>query len=54
MSLYEKILVLYPTLSIDDFSLDTGTIDLQDDGQGAYIAQWNHPTLTRPTGEQLA
>jgi hypothetical protein len=54
MSLYEKILALYPTLTINDFSLDTGTIDLQDDGQGAYIAKWNHPTLARPTQEQLA
>jgi len=54
MSLYDKILALYPTLTINDFSLDGGTIDLQDDGQGAYIAKWNHPTLARPTQEQLA
>jgi hypothetical protein len=33
-----------------------GTITLQNDsdGKGDYIAKWEHPTLARPTEEQLA
>jgi len=55
MTLYEKLISLYPTLTIKDFS-PTGTIRLQNDsdGKGDYIAAWNHPTLARPTAEQLA
>jgi hypothetical protein len=54
MNLYEKILTLYPELSSFDFS--KGIISLQNDsdGRGDYIAAWNHPTLPRPTDEQLA
>jgi hypothetical protein len=54
MTLSEKIMALYPNLSIEDFV--SGLIVLQDDsnGQGAYIAKWEHPTLARPTEEQLA
>lgn len=51
--MYEKLLKLYPELTIVDF-LPTGTILLQDDGQGAYIAKWEHPTLAKPTDEELA
>jgi hypothetical protein len=54
MELFDKITALYPTLSDADFSLVAGTIHLQDDGQGAYIAKWEHPTLAKPTAEQLA
>lgn len=52
--LYEKIKSIYPELTVEDF-LPNGTIKLQDDsnGQGAYIAKWEHPTLTRPTQIQL-
>ena len=54
--LFEKIIAIYPTLTIDDFSPVNGTIVLQDDsdGKGAYIKEWNHPTLAKPTEEQLA
>ena len=54
MNLYEKIVTLYPELSNFDFS--KGIISLQNDsdGRGDYIAAWNHPTLPRPTDEQLA
>jgi len=52
--MYEKIIKLYSELTGPDFSPFTGTIMLQDDGQGAYIKEWNHPTLPRPTEEQLA
>jgi hypothetical protein len=53
MTLPEKILALYPELTMNDF-ID-GYIFLQNDsdGRGDYIKEWNHPTLTRPTDEQL-
>jgi len=51
MTLYEKIIALYPELSTFDFS--NGLIILQNDGNGDYIAKWEHPTLARPTAEQL-
>jgi hypothetical protein len=52
--LYEKLIKLYPELTDKDFST-RGTITLQNDsdGKGDYIAKWEHPTLTRPTEEQL-
>jgi hypothetical protein len=52
MTLYEKIIVIYPQLTSDDFSR-RGSITLQNDGKGDYIAKWEHPTLARPTEEQL-
>jgi len=51
MTLYEKIKAIYSEVADRDF---IQTIVLQDDGEGAYIAEWNHPTLPRPTDEQLA
>jgi hypothetical protein len=53
MTLIEKIILIYPELSAYDF-LDGG-IRLQNDsdGKGDYIAAWDHPTLARPTEEQL-
>ena len=52
--LYEKIITIYPNLTEEDFS-PRGTIRLQNDsdGKGDYIAEWNHPTLPKPTAEQL-
>jgi len=50
MTLYDKIKALYPQLEDKDF-LDT--IRLQNDGNGDYIKEWKHPTLQRPTDEQL-
>ncbi len=54
MTLYEKIITIYPELTNNDFSI-RGTIRLQNDsdGKGDYIAKWEHPTLPRPTQEQL-
>jgi hypothetical protein len=54
MILKDKIIEIYPTLTINDFS-PTGTIVLQNDsdGKGDYIAKWEHPTLAKPTKEQL-
>ena len=60
MTLYEKIIALYPELTpSNDGKINLfgdGTIILQDDsdGKGAYIAKWDHPTLEKPTEEQLA
>ena len=55
MTLYDKIITLYTELTSDDFAPDTGTIMLQNDsdGKGDYIKEWNHPTLAKPTQEQL-
>ena len=52
MTLYEKIMALYPSLTPQDF---TTVIRLQNDsdGKGDYIKEWNH-SLPRPTEEQLA
>jgi hypothetical protein len=56
MTLYEKLIHLYPSLTNSDFSQDDGSIHLRNDsdGRGDYIAKWEHPTLPRPTDEQLA
>lgn len=55
MSLYEKIVAIHPELTAEDFHPISGTITLQDDsdGFGPYIAKWEHPTLPRPTDEEL-
>jgi len=54
MSLYEKIIVIYPELTSEDFIGSKATILLQNEGNGDYIAKWEHPTLAKPTEEQLA
>ena len=56
MSIYEKIIALYPSLTDADFDPIEGTIMLQNnsDGKGDYIAKWEHPTLAKPTDEELA
>jgi len=53
MTLYEKIIALYPELADYDFA--DGDITLQNDsnGKGDYIKEWNHPTLAKLTQEQL-
>jgi hypothetical protein len=55
MNLFEKIMALYPQLVENDFA-SRGTITLQNDsdGKGDYIKSWEHPTLPRPTDEELA
>ena len=50
--LYEKIKQLYPELEDKDF-LTVITLQNDSDGKGDYIAKWNHPTLEKPTEEQL-
>jgi len=49
--MFEKLIKLYPELATFDFA--SGVITLKDDGEGAYIAKWEHPTLAKPTAEQL-
>ena len=51
MTLYQKILAIYPELADYDFAF--GDICLRNDGNGDYIAKWEHPTLAQPTQEQL-
>ena len=52
MNLYEKINLIYPQLTDNDF-LTTIRLQNDSDGNGDYIAKWEHPTLTRPTEAQL-
>jgi hypothetical protein len=51
MTLYDKIMTIYPQLTQQDFMT---TIRLQNDsdGKGDYIAKWEHE-LPQPTVEQL-
>jgi len=53
MNLYEKIITIYPSLTDKDF-MTVITLQNDSDGKGDYIAKWNHPTLPRPTAEELA
>ncbi len=52
MTLYDKIMAIYPMLVTQDF-LTVIRLQNDSDGRGDYIAAWNHPTLPRPTQEQL-
>ena len=51
--MYDKIMVLYPSLTQQDF-MTVITLQNDSDGKGDYIAKWEHPTLAKPTEEQLA
>lgn len=52
MNIYEKIMALYPSLTQQDF-LTVITLQNDSDGKGDYIAKWEHPTLAKPTEDQL-
>ena len=56
MELYDKIKAIYPDLTDEDFLPRNQIIVLKNDnnGQPSYIALWNHPTLAKPTDEELA
>ena len=56
MTLYDKIIAIYPELAEYNLADPDTTILLRNDsdGNGDYIAKWEHPTLPRPTEEQLA
>jgi hypothetical protein len=51
--MYDKIMALYPSLTQQDF-LTTIRLQNDSDGRGDYIASWEHPTLAKPTDEELA
>ena len=53
MTLYEKIKTLYPQLTDHDF-MTVITLQNDSDNKGDYIKAWNHPTLPKPTTEQLS
>jgi hypothetical protein len=53
MTLYDKIMAIYPSLTDMDF-MTVITLQNDSDGKGDYIAVWNHPTLAKPTEEQLS
>ena len=52
MSLYDQIIEYYPQLGPADFAPGTGTIVLQNDGDGLgdYIKVWNNPLPHPPFG----
>ena len=52
MTLYDKIIAIYPELQIQDF-LTVITLQNDSNGAGDYIKAWNHPSLPMPTKEQL-
>lgn len=54
ITLYDKIIKLYPELTTFDFASGVITLQNDSDGKGDYIAKWEHPTLPKPTEEQLA
>ena len=51
MTLYNKIMAIYPQLEQQDF-ITTIRLQNDSDGKGDYIAKWEH-TLPKPTDEQL-
>ena len=51
--MFEKIKSIYPQLTDNDF-MTVITLQNDSDGKGDYIAKWEHPTLPRPTDEELA
>ena len=51
--LYDKIKAIYPELTDTDF-MTVITLQNNSDGKGDYIAKWEHPTLAKPTDEELA
>ena len=53
MTLYEKIKAIYPQLTDKNF-ITVITLQNDSDGKGDYIAKWEHPTLAKPTDEELA
>ena len=50
--LYDKIIAIYPQLTDNDF-LTVIILQNDSDGKGDYIAKCEHPTLPKPTEQQL-
>jgi hypothetical protein len=57
MTLYEKIIAIYPELiptnTQNVFIQGLIRIENAGDNRGDYIAKWEHPTLAKPTDEEL-
>lgn len=53
MTLIEKILSIYPELATYDFAKSDILLQNDSDGKGDYIAKWEHPTLARPSEDEL-
>jgi len=53
MNIREKLLALYPELQNFDFAAGVITLENASDDKGDYIAEWSHPTLSKPTEAQL-
>jgi len=55
-ALIDKIKSVRSKVTDEDFHFMDGTIKLQNDsdGNGDYIKEWNHPSETQPTAEELA
>jgi hypothetical protein len=51
--LHKKIIAIYPELTQKDF-MTVIILQNDSDGKGDYIAKWDHPTLPKPTDEELA
>jgi hypothetical protein len=49
----EKLKALYPQITDQEIIMYVRFQD-DSDGKGVYLAKWEHPTLARPTDEQLA
>ena len=52
-NLAQRIKAIYPELTWDDFR-NLIIVCNDSDGMGDYIKEWNHPTLSQPTDEQIA
>jgi hypothetical protein len=53
MTLYDKIIKIYPALEGKDFSIVGIILENKSDGNGDYIKEWNHASLSQPTQSQL-
>ena len=54
MTLADKIVEIYPELRDTNFIKIGIYLQNDSDEKGDYIAKWEHPTLAKPTAEQLA
>jgi hypothetical protein len=54
MTLAEKIIQIYPELAGEPLQRFDIVVANDSDGKGDYIAKWEHPTLAKPTDEELA
>ena len=52
MTLSEKIMALYPSLTQQDF-MTVITLQNDSDGKGDYIKSWSHPDFAQPPQAQL-